>query len=407
MKECHNFNCIRPDPSERLCVIFEIPLLTILHVKLHIMKIFSVLPAVLLFSFFSFSQEPPILAIGSPAPEFNLPAADGKDYTLDSFKNSKLLVIAFMCNHCPTSQAYEDRMIKLTSDYSGKGVAVVAINPNNPASLRYDELGWSDVGDSFDEMKVRAKDKHFNFPYLYDGETEIASRKYGPVSTPHIFIFDKDRKLRYNGRIDDTENPKKTAKVSDARNAIEALLANKKVPVETTKVFGCSVKWIEKNDWLQKAAEKWARQPVTISAIDTSGIKDLLKNTSDKLRLINIWATWCGPCVAEFPDLITLSRIYLERDFELVSISADEPENKEKALKFLKKNQASNANYIFEGGDKYKLIEAVDPGWRGALPYTILVEPGGKIVYSKQGAIDAEELRKLIFNNHLIGRLYN
>jgi thiol-disulfide isomerase/thioredoxin len=132
----------------------------------------------------------------------------------------------------------------------------------------------------------------------------------------------------------------------------------------------------------------------------------LLKNTSDKLRLINVWATWCGPCVIEFPELITINRMYRARDFELVTISADDPSGKEKVLKFLKNKQASSINYLFSLDDKYKLMEALDPAWQGALPYTMLVEPGGKVVYAHQGAIDPEELKKIIFNNNFIGRLF-
>jgi peroxiredoxin len=357
-------------------------------------------------SFASGFNDPETLAIGAKAPDFNLPGIDGKNYTLKSFKDAKVLVIAFICNHCPTSQAYEERLIKLTNDYAGKGVRLVAINPNNPASLRYDELGWSDVGDSFEDMKVRAREKHFNFPYLYDGKTEIASKQYGPVSTPHIFIFDKDRILRYNGRVDDMENPYKTPHSLDTRNAIDALLDNKEVPVAVTKVFGCSIKWLEKNDWMKKAAVQWAKEPVTLDTISAAGVVGLVKNNSDKLRLINVWATWCGPCTAEFTDLITLSRIYTQRDFEFISISTDNPEHKDKALKFLKNKQSSGANYLFAEDDKYKLIESIDPKWQGALPYTLLVEPGGKIVYSKQGVIDFEELRKIVFNDPFIGRLY-
>jgi peroxiredoxin len=346
------------------------------------------------------------LEIGATAPDFSLSGVDGKTYTLASFKNARVLAIVFMCNHCPTSQAYENRIIKLTSDYAAKGVAVIAINPNNPSSLRLDELGYSDVGDSFDEMKIRAKDAKFNFPYLYDGDTEIASNKYGPVSTPHIFIFDKDRKLRYQGRIDDMENPAKTPHSLDARNAIDALLSGKEVAVPVTKVFGCSIKWKEKSVWIEKAEIEWAKEPVKLDTINTTGIAELVKNHSDKLRLINVWATWCGPCVAEFSDFITMNRMYRDRGMEFVSISADDPANKDKALKFLVRKQASGTNYIYTGDDKYKMIEAVDPKWDGALPYTLLVEPNGKIVYAHQGAIDADELKKIIFNDPLIGRIY-
>jgi peroxiredoxin len=346
------------------------------------------------------------LAIGAVAPDFSLPGIDGKTYTLQSFKKAKVLAIVFMCNHCPTSQAYENRIIKLTSDYAAKGVSVVAISPNNPSSLRLDELGYSDVGDSFDDMKIRARDSKFNFPYLYDGETEMASKKYGPIATPHIFIFDKDKKLHYNGRIDDMEDPAKTPHSFDARNAIEALLNNKEVLVPVTKTFGCSIKWAEKSVWIEKAQIEWAKEPVKLDTINEAGIRVVLKNQSDKLRLINIWATWCGPCVAEFSDLVTINRMYRDRGVEFVSISTDSPVNKDKALKFLQRKQASGTNYIFVGDDKYKMIEAIDPKWEGALPYTILVEPDGKIVYTHQGAIDAEELKNIIFNNPMIGRIY-
>ena len=369
---------------------------------------FSIISLVLAASFkmHPVADDPPTLAINAKAPDFKLQGTDGKTYTLASFSKAKILVIIFTCNHCPTAQAYEDRIIQLTKDYNPKGVSVVAIMPNDPNAVRLDELGYTDMGDSFAEMKLRAKQKKFNFPYLYDGKTETVARAYGPVATPHVFIFDKERKLRYQGRIDDVEKPTKTPNNFDTRNAIDALLENKEPPVQTTKVFGCSIKWASKETTNKTYEEKWAAEPVDVETIDEAGIKDLLKNNSDKLRLINIWATWCGPCVTEFPDFITMNRMYRRRDFEFISISADDPTKKEKVLKFLKNNQASNKNYLFSIDDKYKLIEAIDPKWQGALPYTVLVEPGGKIVYGKQGPIDIVEMKKTIVENKMIGRYY-
>jgi peroxiredoxin len=348
----------------------------------------------------------PTLAIGESAPDFSLPGTDGQTYSLNSFKDAKVLVVIFMCNHCPTSQAYEKRIIRLTSDYAARGVRVVAISPNAPEALRIDELGYSDVGDSFDEMKTRAGEVGYNFPYLYDGDTETASKQYGPVSTPHVFIFDQDRKLRYNGRIDDTENPDKTPHSNDARNAIDAILDNQPIPVAVTKTFGCSIKWLEKSNWTQKAAITWANEPVTLDTINLAGIATLIHNDTKKLRLINLWATWCVPCVEEFPELVTLNRMYRDRGFELVSISTDDSSAKIKALKFLEKQQSSSPNYLYTGEDKYKLMEAIDPCWQGALPYSLLIDPGGKIVYAHQGAINPEELRKIIFDDPNMGRIY-
>ena len=348
----------------------------------------------------------PTLAIGATAPDFSLPGVDGKTYSLSSFKAARVLVLVFTCNHCPTAQAYEDRIIGLAKNYKSKGVDVVAIMPNDPQSIRLDELGYTDMGDSFEEMKRRAAEKHFNFPYLYDGKDEAVSLKYGPIATPHVFVFDKDRKLRYSGRVDDVEKPTKTPHTLDTRNAIEALLNNKEVPVTTTKVFGCSIKWAEKSDWIEKAKQEWAKEPVRLDTITAEGIRDLIRNKTEKLRLINVWATWCGPCVAEFPDLVDINRMYRRRDFEFISISADEPAKRNKALQFLQRSQASAINYIFNVDDKYKLIEAIDPNWQGALPYTLVVEPGGKIIYAKDGPIDAAALKKIIVDDPAIGRYY-
>jgi peroxiredoxin len=359
-----------------------------------------------LLSFYKIQDDHKTLSIGSKAPDFHLPGTDGKTYSIASFAKSKILVILFTCNHCPTAQAYEDRVIQLAKDYSSKSVAVVAIMPNDPNAIRLDELGYTDMGDSFEEMKKRAKQKRFNFPYLYDGKTQSTAKAYGPVATPHVFIFDHERKLRYQGRIDDVEKPTKTPNTFDTRAAIDQLLNNEEVSVASTKVFGCSIKWAEKEASLKKENEEWAKMPVEMESIDESGIKDLVKNNSGKLRLINVWATWCGPCVTEFKDFVTMNRMYRRRDFELITISADDPSKKDKVLKFLQDSHASNTNYLFSIDNKYKLIEAIDPNWQGALPYTILVEPGGKIVYSKQGRIDPSAMKKMIVDNPAVGRYY-
>ena len=115
---------------------------------------------------------PETLPLGSRAPDFKLPGVDGRKYSLKDFRKADILIVVFTCNHCPTAQYYEERLKQLVSDYRAKGVALVAINPNDPKSVGLDELGYTDVSDSFEEMKIRAKHKQFNFPYLFDGDTE-------------------------------------------------------------------------------------------------------------------------------------------------------------------------------------------------------------------------------------------
>lgn len=351
------------------------------------------------------AQETPTLPIGEVAPDFHLPGVDGKYYTLEDFKDATVLVVLFTCNHCPTAQAYEDRAIQVANDYKNKGVEFVAISPNSPLALLHEECGYTDLHDDYEHMIIRAKDKNFPFPYLYDGDTESASIPYGPVATPHVFVFDKDRKLQYTGRLDASEKPG-SANADDLRAALDAVLAGKPVAEPVTKTFGCSVKWAWKNEYNAKVEADWAARPVTIETIDEAGLKKLLKNDSDKLRLVNIWATWCGPCIIEYPEFIEIQRMYGARDFEFISLSADKPEHKDKALKFLQSKQSGVPNYIFAKDDKYALIEAVDPDWNGALPYTILVEPGGGVVYKQEGSIKPLELKKVIVEHELIGRYY-
>lgn len=342
------------------------------------------------------------LEVNSPAPELNLPGVDGKTYRLKDFADAKILVVVFTCNHCPTAQAYEQRMIDLHADYQEKGVALVAISPNDPLAVRLDELGYSDIGDSFDDMKKHAKRRGFKFPYLYDGETQRVSTAFGVLATPHVFIFDEERRLRYNGRIDDSDT--KTPKSRDARNAIEDLLAGRPVAVPKTRVFGCSTKWSDKRDLAQKSIEKWNAEPVKLEKIDASELRKLAENKTENYRLINLWSTTCVPCITELPELVTVNRMFRRRHFEMYTLTTDPPDRLDEALKVLKKNHVSCTNYIFNTDDRDKLAEALDPKWEGPVPYTILIAPGGEVVQRWKDEFDPAELKSEI--SERLGKTY-
>ena len=345
------------------------------------------------------------LSTGAKAVDFNLPDVSGKYYQLSDFNNANILVVIFTCNHCPTAQAYEDRIIQFTTDYKERDVSVVAIMPNSPLALLLEECGYSDLDDTYESMIIRAKDKKFNFPYLYDGDVEAVSIQYGPTATPHAFVFNKNRELVYSGRLDASEKPG-TANAEDLRTAVDAAIRGQPVSTPVNKAFGCSIKWAWKTEWTDKVNAEWKTKPVTLDKISKKEITELIVNPSKKLRLINVWATWCGPCIIEFPELVNLQRMFGNRNFEFISVSADKPGQSEQALEFLKSRNAAIQNYIFDSDDKYALIEAIDPAWNGALPYSILVEPGGRIVYSIQGSVDLLALKRMIVEHPMIGRYY-
>jgi peroxiredoxin len=340
-------------------------------------------------------DNPPTLAIGAAAPDFSLPATDGKIYRLSDFAASKVLVVVFTCVHCPTAQLYEGRIKKLAADYRDRGVALVAIQPNNPKAVRLDELGYTDMSDSLPEMKIRAAYRHFNFPFLYDGETQAVARRYGPTATPHVFVFDAQRKLRYQGRVDSSQR-EALAKRQDARLAIDAVLAGKPAPVEKTPTVGCSIKWAYKEAGGEAEMARIEKEPVEVEPAGLEQLKALRKNGTGKVLLVNFWATWCGPCEAEFPELQKMYRMYRKRAFDLVTVSANFPDEKKAVLKFLQEQHASTRNLIFGTNETYDLMAAFDPDWNAGVPYTMLIGIDGRVIYKRQGAIDPLEVRRTI-----------
>jgi thiol-disulfide isomerase/thioredoxin len=215
------------------------------------------------------------------------------------------------------------------------------------------------------------------------------------VATPHVFVFDAPRKLRYVGAIDDSERVQHVAR-HYLRDALDALLAGQEPPVTKTKVVGCSVKWAGKAETVKAYMDKLAAEPVALTLADADALTALRKNQSGKFCLVSFWATWCAPCVAEFHELVTINRMYRHRDFELVTVSVNRPEEEKNLLEFLKQKQASCKNLIFASADREKLINAFDPDWEGPVPYTVLIAPEGKVLYQETGSINPLALKRAI-----------
>jgi peroxiredoxin len=355
------------------------------------------------------------LQLGDSAPDFKLIGVDDKAYTLADFNGPRFLLVVFLSNHCPFSHAAESRMLPWINRMKAQGLGVVAIQPNHPDALTIDELGYSKYSDSFAEMKLYAAENHFTFPYLYDGETQATAKSYGALATPDLFLFDEHRRLVYSGRFDDSrfEDPK-TVSRHDAINALDDLLAGRPPAVPYARPMGCAVKWLTK---VHKAAvanqAAWEHEPITVEPIDAAGVAALVKNPTKKVRLINVWATWCGPCVTEFPELAKFSRRLKKRDFEVITLSLDQPKDQPKVQQFLQmqhagmparlmptlmaENRTTN-NYLYSEAGTDALVRSLDPQWPGPIPHTVLVAPGGEIIWRQNGAFDPVALGRRILD---------
>ena len=342
------------------------------------------------------------LKIGAQAPDFTLSGTDGKLHSLKDYASAKVLVVVFICNHCPIAQLYEQRIKELAAANQDRGVALIAINPNDPKAVKWSEQRHSDSRDALSEMTVRAADRQFNFPYLSDADPlalQAVSKQFGAVATPHIFIFDQDRKLRYQGRIDNNQREESITK-HDARDAVEALLAGKPVEAETTPITGCVVKWANTESAATVEIEKAYQEPVTLQIADAAQIREVRKNATKKVVLVNVWATWCEPCVREFQATQKIFLHYRRREFDVVTVNIDSPLRKDAALAFLKDQHAIGRNYLFTAANPEELTSALGvPSWRGGLPETVLLGLNGEVLYSKEGAVNILDLRHTILKN--------
>jgi peroxiredoxin len=345
------------------------------------------------------SDVPPILKIGAHAPDFDLQGIDGKMHSLKDYASSKVLVIIFNCDHCPIASMYEKRIKQLTSDYAPHGVSVVVIMGNDPKAIHLSEKGHTDLGDTLPEMKLRAEYRHFNYPYLYDGDTQAVALKYGPTATPHAFVFDKDRILQYEGRIDN--NPREElATKHEVRDAIDDLLAGRPVAVQDTPAVGCSTKWAYKEAGANEEIAEGDQKPVSVEMVTVEQLTQLRKNAgTDKLLLVNFWATWCGPCTVEFPELQKMVRMYAKRQLQIVTVSINSPDEKKFVLQFLQEEHAINRNLLFSGNDSADAVKAFGTDWAGGVPYTVLIGMNGEVLYKTQGGMNALDVRRAILKN--------
>ena len=370
----------------------------------------------------SYKNKPRVMKTGETLPYFKLQAVNGKVYTNKDF-NKKVLAIIFLSNHCPTAQAYEKRIIKLYNKYKDL-VDFVLVTSNSPKALNPDELRYTDYGDTIQDTLARSKEIGLKIPYLYDADKQYLATALGALTTPHIFIFDEKRELYYNGAIDNAPNhhrnkitkPKKLY----AENAINSILKNKVLDVRETRPTGCSTKWLYKAKIVEQKEKKFLQKKVHLKTIVLKNLANFMNKEDGRYKVFKFWATWCQSCIEDFPIYREIMRQYDGRNIDFYTISLDEEVAHQKVLevlneenmalphrfaKRLKKRGEITNNYRLTISDIETIAKKIDPKWRGPIPYMIITDPKGKIVYRHEGSFDKPiAIKKEIIK--LIGRLF-
>ncbi len=336
--------------------------------------------ALCLLTLVAFAQ-PARLSLGQAAPDFSLKDISGKIHSLQAYRG-KFVVVGFVGVKCVIANAYISRMNAIADEYKSRDVVMLGINSNFTEPVKF--------------IKSDIKKNKIGFTVLKD-ENNVIANNYGAFVTPEVYVIDKEGTLRYHGRVDNASDAKRVER-HDLRVALDEMLSGKPVSKPELKAFGCEIKRIGNAPAFVSAPVKNSIQTDTsVTLLKPAEFKKIKDEAKDKVLVINFWATWCAPCVAEFPEFVKLDAEYRSKGVKIIAISTDEKSDLNGAvISFLKKQKAEFPSYLSDADDPQELIDVVDKNWSGALPATFVFDKAGKIILAKYGIIDREELVKKI-----------
>ncbi|MGE0102379.1 MAG: redoxin domain-containing protein [Blastocatellales bacterium] len=318
--------------------------------------------------------------IGEPAPDFTLTDTSGNVHSLKSYRG-RIAVLGFLGVACPISNAYNDRIRAFVTDYSPGNVAFLGINSN------YDE--------PVPAIRAHIEKNGFSFPVLKDVDNKV-SDSYGAERTPEMFVIDQDGVLRYRGRIDNSQELRRV-KRNDLRAALDELMSGKPVTIPEARAFGCLIKRAADAEAINRVEEQAKDFSPKVGRLKPADFAKFKAASLGKVLVINFWATWCGPCVAEFPEFVALDAKYRDKGVKFVGISADEISDIDsKVIPFIKEQKAMFEMMIQDTDDPEEMIAVVDKEWQGTLPATFIFDKTGKLSYVRYGIIDRDLLIEAI-----------
>ncbi len=328
----------------------------------------------------------------SVLPEFLLLGVSDKYYEKNDFSKSGNLGIVFLSNHCRISQKFQDYLVDLKKIMDSTDNDFFVVSPNNESAIDPDDQAYSDLGDSFLEMKTRAKHKNYNFPYLYDGERQELTNALNVKITPSAFVFNKDRKLIYFGRIGVHEKVKSINEL----DFYKALMRDKlETTLIKTPLFGTKVRVADDIKTTEAKLKRYSQETVKLSVLEKRNIEFIRRIEIGKLKLIYIWANNDSQ---KRDNLITISnvhKIYRKRGLSVITICIESSDNVNLIKSELEKSQMSALNFLVEGKDFSPLTTLVPNSVKSITPLCVLVN-NQNVIHHQIGKVENHILRRKI-----------
>lgn len=325
-------------------------------------------------------------------PDFKLPGVDGRYYTQKDFESYRLTAVVFLSNHCRVSQLFQTQIIEINKRVRNEGIAIFAVSPNYAPAILPDELAYSDLGDSYEEMKKRALRLNYNFPYLYDGENQAFTKLVGATITPSVYIYNKQKKLIYVGRIgnhDTVEN----INTSDLFNILKDSEPNSNENIKRKKVFGTSIKTKDDNFLAEQVRKRYADEKIRLVSADSRKLKFYANHLTQKPKLFYVWQMSDENSRENLIKLSSLYKIFRKRGFKLITVAIGEENQREKIVQILNQAQLSTTNFISQGHEIGPLSALLPNTIEKTTPFYRLISSGGTPLLGGHGDVIYDELR--------------
>lgn len=335
-----------------------------------------------------------IFAFGNDLPPISLKNIDNNIYTKDNLIGSDYVCIILYSNHCKISQKFEYAIKEITKKFKSKNSKVVVVSPNNEDAIIPDELAYSDLSDGFEDMKIRYFSNKFNFPYLYDGKSQTVSNYLKSKTTPHAFLFNKQRKLIYNGRIGDYNDPDNLKKSDLYKSFLNALDGNEEY--KKTKVHGTSIKTNKDIKLAENVKRRYSEEKVTIREIDKQTLEFFLEYGTVNPTVFYLWTPNDANCRQNLLALSEIFKIFRKRGFKLYTICVDASEKD--ALICLENAQLSSANFRMRGSEIIALTEYIPQNAMKISPLMVFFGKNKIFKHSHIGGLSKQKIKKHLIN---------